>query len=146
MTTNKTNKECQCFIEHLNSKPHIGACFCKIEHTCHQQPEKEECVVCDPNWKGKEPLPLCEKHEKECLHPELSERTLETHHTCRHSDKYNYSCGKCIENLLLSERTALVEEIQNLTYHHNDEGVQEIENGIDYVKVSDLLDLLTKTK
>ena len=26
---------------------------------------------------------------------------IKTHYTCRHSDKYDYACGKCIKKLLL---------------------------------------------
>jgi len=34
------------------------------------------------------------------------------------------------------------EKVKELTYYHNDEGVKEIENGVNYVRLDDVLSLL----
>lgn len=33
----------------------------------------EECAVCNPEWEGKQPIPLCEEHDEEILGQPLTE-------------------------------------------------------------------------
>lgn len=40
------------------------------------------------------------------------------------------------------QRGELREEVNELTWHHNNEGVKELEDNVDYIKTSDLLSLL----
>ena len=36
--------------------------------------------------------------------PNEQKASIEVHHTCRHSDKYDYSCGECIEKIIKEAR------------------------------------------
>jgi len=41
--------------------------------------------------------------------------TIKTHHTCIHSDKYDYACGKCIDKTVKNERQIIIEEFSKIT-------------------------------
>lgn len=150
------NKSCPCHQQPekaiCRTNQHIKDDMSKKEEkTDIFHPElKEKCVVCDPNWKGKQPLPLCEKHEEECLHPEPSRESWEEEFDEKFGIYSNYAdfCPdkkeykEFISQLLFSERTALVEEIKReAEYFRNNLSTENLNE-----EYEQFINLLTKKK
>ena len=61
-------------------------------------------------------------------------------------------CSNCMEKDLYwnlgfeASKKAVVDEINELTWYRNDEGVKELEDNVDYVKVSELFSFLNPKK
>ena len=49
-----------------------------------------------------------------------------------------------IENLLEQERQRMSEEVKELPWLHNDSGVKELEENVDYVEVKEVLSIINK--
>ena len=54
----------------------------------------EECAVCNPEWEGKQPIPLCEEHDEEILGQPLTEGECKK---CRAQEEFHYEGGHKFE-------------------------------------------------
>lgn len=47
------------------------------------------------------------------------EERFEVHATCPHSDKYNFSCGDCIDKMLATQKEEIREKVEILKQSRN---------------------------
>lgn len=58
----------------------------------------------------------------------------------------NCTAPKWLVEELKEQREEIIEMFEELIWYHNDEGVTELESGVDYIKASDLNDIISKLK
>lgn len=97
------------------------------------------CSKCAPGESEDVRYFYCNNGKCPCHQPktEKSNNSLEVHHTCVHSDKYDYACGKCIDRLLSQVEHNTIERVMNIVEAMKKEDTGIHTDGIETAKEQD---------